>query len=111
MEQKHLNQTLLNAPLKIFLEMCLWEKGIDVRGIDEDIKEGMLMDLAEDFFDYLWQAFFSLLNEEDLPHWKQLMESNPNTKAVESFFRVKLPDFDGVVENTMAEFKNIYVSA
>ncbi len=105
------NQTklFLNEPIRLFLEMCLWEKGI--RDTNEQVRADMVEDLANDFQDFLLSAIFSKLDEKYLPQWKALMDSNPTPQAVLEFLKSNLPDFDSIMEATMKEFKDIYVSA
>lgn len=101
--------SFLTPPIRMFLEMCLWEKGI--RDSDESVKEDMIQDLAPRLQDWLWQAIFPRLNEADLPEWKELMAREASQAEVISFFKSKLPDFDNFMEQAMKEFKDIYVKA
>ncbi len=104
------NQVFLNEPIKLFLEMCLWEKGIR-DDVDKQVRADMVADLAGDFQDFLLQAVFSKMDEKHLPEWKALMAGNPRPEDVMVFLESKLPDFDAILEQTMGEFKDVYVSA
>jgi len=95
----------LTPPIRLFLEACLWEKGIQKVG--EKVKEDMILDLAPRLQDWLWQAVFSQLPEDALPEWKSLEKDD--VQSVWNFFRAKLPNLDDIMEKAMAEFKEIYV--
>ena len=99
----------LTPPIRMFLEMCLWEKGI--RDSSPEVLEDMVRDLAPRLQDWLWQAIFPRLSDADLPEWKKLMEKEPSPEDINVFFKAKLPDFDNIMEQAMKEFKDIYVSA
>lgn len=101
------HQFFLQDPeTKVFLEMCLWEKGI--RDIDESVRGKMLEELAEDFHDFLLQAVFEKLDEKYLEDWKNLSEEELSTEKILGFFRAKIPDFDKLIEKIMGDFLRIY---
>ena len=104
-----LSEAFLTHPVRVFLEACLWEKGI--KSVDDKVREDMVQDLAPRLQDWLWQAVFSRLKQEDLPDWKLLMEAGPEPTDIWDFFREKIPNVDKVMEEAMAEFKKIYVGA
>ncbi len=105
-DQDQLIEAFLTPPIRVFLEACLWEKGI--KDIDPKVKEDMILDLAPRLQDWLWQAVFSRMPEEALPEWKNLEKNDSET--IWNFFRAKLPNLDQIMEDAMVEFKNIYVS-
>lgn len=108
MTQKTKN-IFLNEPIKLFLDMCLWEKGI--RESEAAIRADMIAELAGDFEEFLLQAIFEKLDPQYLPEWKALMESDVSPESVMAFFKEKIPNFDALVENAMGQFKDIYVGA
>ncbi len=110
MDKKNkINNPFINEELQLFLELCLWEKGI--RQSDPKIKADMVEDLMPRLQDWLWQAIFPQLKNEDLPDWKKLMAGEANPESIYDFFKAKLPKLDEIIENALKEFKDIYVSA
>jgi len=100
---------MLNEPIKLFLDMCLWEKGI--KESDAKVRADMIKELAGDFEEFLLQAIFSEMDPKHLPDWKELMSGEPTPETVMDFFKNKLPNFESLLEKTMGEFKRVYVGA
>lgn len=97
----------LPEPLQLFLDSCLWEKGI--RNIPQDLHDQMIRDLAVRLETWLLQEAAGHLEEKDIKDFDALMGEEPTKEKVQMFLQDHIPNLDAIFENSMLMFKDTYL--
>lgn len=93
--------------IAIFLDSCLWDKGI--KDVPEELKKQMIADLASRLNGWLITAAMNYLNEHSAKALDTFLETQPDQATTVAFLRTKIPNLDSIFSQAMLEFKQAYV--
>lgn len=107
MDTQNSQNNLINPPLYVFLDSCLFDKGI--KDIPDSLKDQMIKDLADRLQQWLMQSVFQHLPEEAALEMEKLVATNPDQEEIMAFVGKKIPNIGDIFKDEMIKFKQAYL--
>jgi hypothetical protein len=94
--------------LEQFATQLLKEKSLPPN-LQPAVYEQMVRDLSERANDLINRRLIDAMTEEQADRFDQLLQTNPDVRAVQAFIEASVPNRDLVVSSALIEFRNLYL--